>query len=242
MSHQNKSFAEASRQVADLMAAVGQGVDAYEDETHPPAPTSFEAALASVEAAEQHADPVFTPDPAVIQGLEQIEDQQDLGEAMRHTQGDGPDAPHAEAVSQVAPDDKGDDWEFMCATGLDEMEESLRPEAVEPERFSFHSVVECSGSLEPIWEAFERANHTSLDVDGRKLEIVGKRGAYSIRDEVAGVWYLQAGPEEARGALGLEEGDIFIWVIPLDVDDPASAKELGYIHNGYVFVARSEEG
>lgn len=245
MSHQNKSFEQATRQVADLMAAVGQGVDAYEDETHPPAPTSFEAALASVEAAEQHADPVFPPDPVVIQGLEEIEDQQDLEEAMRRIQSDEPTVPHEEVVAQVAADDEDDDWEFMCATGMDELEESLMPEILDPERFSFHNVVECAGTLEPIFKAFEKVNRTGeptqIVVEGRTLVCEKPRSEWEIRDKVQGIWYLQAGPHEAGAGHVIEEGDLFIWVIPTDGEDESFADELGYIHNGYVFMRREPE-
>ena len=61
-----KSFDDATRQVAGLMAAVGGNVDAYEDETVSSAPTSpavstFDAAIASVEATIQHNEPVSPP-------------------------------------------------------------------------------------------------------------------------------------------------------------------------------------
>jgi len=54
-----KSFDDATRQVAGLMAAIGGNVDAYEDEksseaSHPA--TTFDAAIASVEAQIQHND------------------------------------------------------------------------------------------------------------------------------------------------------------------------------------------
>lgn len=247
MSHQNKSFAEATRQVANLMAAVGQGVDAYEDETRPPAPTSFEAALASVEAAEQHADLVLPPDPVVIQGLEEIEDQQDLEEAMRRL-GEPQDTPvpHEEVVGQVAADDEDDDWEFMCATGMDELEESLMPEILDSERFTFHNVVECAGTLEPIFKAFEKANKTGeptqVALPGRTLVCEKPRNEWEIRDEVQGIWYLQAGPNEAGANHVIREGDVFVWVIPIEEgEDEYFVDELGYIHNGYVFMRREDE-
>ena len=54
-----KSFDDATRQVAGLMAAIGGNVDAYEDEESSKASllaTTFDAAIASVEAQIQHND------------------------------------------------------------------------------------------------------------------------------------------------------------------------------------------
>jgi hypothetical protein len=58
-----KSFDEATRQVTDLMVAIGGSVDAYEDEKSSSAPlapaiSSFEAAHASVQAHIQHNEPM----------------------------------------------------------------------------------------------------------------------------------------------------------------------------------------
>jgi hypothetical protein len=55
-----KSFDDATRQVAGLMAAIGGNVDAYEDEKSSgasPLATTFDAAVASVEAQIQHNEP-----------------------------------------------------------------------------------------------------------------------------------------------------------------------------------------
>jgi hypothetical protein len=55
-----KSFDEATRQVAGLMAAIGGNVDAYEDDQSSGAShlaTTFDAAVASVEAQIQHNEP-----------------------------------------------------------------------------------------------------------------------------------------------------------------------------------------
>ena len=166
------------------------------------------------------------------------EDSQDVSEALdRLRNNPDPPVPHEKVVEELGEDDS-----LMCATGLDELEDSLMPEILDPERFVFHNVVECLGTLEFIWQAFEKANQSgkegSVNLPGRSLEISRLRSTWEIKDHLQNIWYLQADSSDLA-IRGLNDKDIFVWVLPLE-DKDDFAPELGYIHNGYVFMRRQE--
>lgn len=252
MNHRNLSFEEATRQVADLMAACGQGVSAYEDDPTFQGGNSFEAASAAVEAAEQQADRGH-PAPAAneehfsgltpAEGLEGLEvpldhdDEEDLQEALARLQGTQTTVPH----QQVEQEEASDDDYGLCATDIDDGD--LLPEVIDAEAYSFHNVVECSGNLEAVWKAFEMARRTGepqrLELPDRSLQMERKHDCWEIRDEQANLWYLEAGENDVLAQQALEAGDLFIWVIPIiEGQDSALVEDLGYIHNGYVFMRR----
>lgn len=74
-----KSFDDATRQVAGLMAAIGGNVDAYEDDQSSGASvltTTFEAAVASVEAQIQHNEPIAPTRMEVVRDIAGVTEEE----------------------------------------------------------------------------------------------------------------------------------------------------------------------
>ena len=245
MSHRELSYDEATRQVANLMAATGQNANAYEDELSPQGGNSFEAAQAAVRAAEQHSDYSPAPKNLVVQMGQVAEDGHYEPSAEEERLLRAPEQPflasegllqEVQDSPEVAPFPEGEDAPVddvdWCATG-----EALIPEAIAPHLYQFHQVVECAGSLEEIWKAFERAQRTrgaeTVVLPDRTLGLSFEKQHWVLRDEAQGLLYSQDGPSNPFLQSLVDPSDLFIWVLPL-----GGGTDRGYIHNGYIFLRR----
>lgn len=233
-----KSYDDACRQVENLMAAIGGGVNAYEEEkykTSPsPAENSFEAAVASVEAAAQRLDPSGAPvagPKALPSGWQPAPDLAELDFT------EAPEEVPSEAEVAETEDEGALDW---CATGLEDLEESLIPEPLDDEH-QYHDIVENAGSLDPFWQTIVRSHNTgkpqSVMIEGRELTSRRVAGCWEILDKEMGLRYLQAGETDIDLKGFLEDKDLFVWVLP---SSDSFAEDLGYIHNGYVFLRKKD--
>lgn len=250
-----KSFEEAERQVANLVAAVGGNVDAYEEESRTPsvpsspADTTFEAAKALVDNAIQHHDPTGRPRPvSVAQATKEmtgkdpgdlLRDMSDLSQQMGGLTGpvEPPEAPIPEGED---PSSEDEDLFASCATGtgFEELEpEALdpTPENLNPELYEFFNIVEESGTLHTIWQAFVAYCQTkqaqAANIGGRQLPMRIVKGVPRIDDHANEVSYKKEPyAERIRTA---KAGDLFIWVEP--IADAPVVEPIGYVHNGFVF-------
>ena len=268
-----KSFDDATRQVAGLMAAVGGNVDAYEDEatsSAPPVPgiPCFDAAIASVEAHIQHNEPTrpsvstrgkvasvlaeieqmntdldgvtespFEPDPTEEELFDLTSAEEEITAKLQ------------ELVPEVDCEDKQPDGKFWQCLHNDTYLPQV-PKPVEP-CYNLLGSVYSDGceELKEIYQAFKFAIETgvpqTVTLDSGTYEMTqGVGGDHWVLDDTGkgrkycqeDVWRQASSGEDYHYDL-VDEGALFLWVIPEDRDE---VDDLGYIHNQWVFLRKQE--
>lgn len=206
------SFEDSELQVRRLMEIAGGSSNAYDNPATPPSPTPV-----------PQEEPL--PSPSKPNPFE------DLVDAMAGVQGDEP-TPEEEAKFASGLDG-------ICGNALEELagpSSDSRPKPLGPE-YEFSVTVEKGGELSAIWDGFGWAA-----AEGKPREIQIDSGPATIKRTAEGAWVLED-PQKNRKYLR-EDGnlaghltpgaDAFIWVLDLSNSQP----DLGYIHNGYVFLQK----
>lgn len=103
--------------------------------------------------------------------------------------------------------------------------------------YLIQGVVEDAGELKPIFEALEQSI-----ISGKHVTVALESGSYATQKGANGLGWILIDPVKDRryvqqietGAAfkGVDEGDTFIWVMQESNHDV----DLGYIHEGYVFL------
>lgn len=262
-----KSFSEATDQVAGLMAAAGGNVDAYEDESSLKLHISnFEAASASVEANIQYNEstPNFDalgtlPNPLEVQPEPIEEPSEDYPSASDEDEWTAqelaffkeeninPDVA-AEPVDGSAkveePEERFGAQFFDCLTDMYTLDNAPKP--VE-DCYELLGNAISYGELYEIYTSFRFAQQTgeiqTVNLDNGTFEMTPNYGGgndMTLHDTVKGRKYVQQSshsPHSGEGYEDVKEDDLFIWVIS---DDSIEDKDLGYIHNQWVFLRKKE--
>jgi hypothetical protein len=233
-----KSFEEAEKQIAGLMAAIGGNVNAYEDEPPfvpqadpTPAPLSYEQAkLRTEEAMRAIPVPDQAPTPSPFEETEVI-------------QGEEPTSEEEKAFFDEMGIDPNDPC-FDDAFWEDVTEMVVLPQIPNPveEDFQYEESVHRSKELAAIYRAFQEAKDVP---EGHPLPYVGlEEGTYQIRlgpqgftlaDILKGRIYQQQTSHPVGSSYDqVEENDLFIWVLHDDDEE----EPVGYIHNEWVFLRK----
>jgi len=245
-----ESFEDACRQVKRVLEEVGGSANAYDDFPTPsstpltpenkvsweeairgtatsvtdPLPNSQENPFSSSNSPDPEEEPFVIGE--LITNEEILETFEDLGLS-----------PTCESLSDVyermVKERKGDQWECAGNITLDQIRV---PNPIDSDRYYRAGIIENMGELEEIYKVLTRlARGRSVDtvtLDSGTYKPYSKGSVFIIDDEKKGLQYMWENTSRLHGNVVMEN-DHFIWVIRLE-----DQEDLGYIHNGYVFLTR----
>lgn len=231
----DKTFAEMERDVHRSLEDLNGSANAYEDvpqATAPmPAAGSFAEAQASVTHLLQQADLNAHPGTVIGHNAAQVlqepmEAPEDTGITLEETDPYEP-TPEEDAMGFEDPTEEED---FGCLTGAEDV---TFPGAENIDTDEYVNPVEMCGELDGLHRAFCRATAT-----GEEQDVVMETGTYRLKDGPdTGGFYLTDTEKGKVYSLDAEKspcGTVFVWVYNWGVEDP-----IGYIHNGHVFIRKS---
>lgn len=111
------------------------------------------------------------------------------------------------------------------------------PDPIDADRYEAYGVIEDSEELKAIYEAFRRClrsgqpESVKLETGTYQLRKPTPKTGWELVDTVKDRLYMQQVDVHILGATA-EDAEVFIWVAPASNPD----QDLGYIHEGYVFL------
>lgn len=223
MATKTASYEQATRQVSNLLSALGMNNNAYEDEQDLGALGTFEEAKASMEINSQIYE--VTPRTSVKKKSS---------------------TPQKDHQGQVAYGLSQEDIDRFTKEDIDTLEEDnpdilsldITPPPLDSEKYEFKGIVETCGNLKDVWNAFivayRRGDMKGTTVANQPLKISkNKDNALEMVYTAADIRYVQGNPPNPLLESLLSKEDLFIWVY--SIQEP---KELGYIFNGYVYLRK----